>query len=135
MSIIKAHHVCIQTDNYEKSLHFYTKILGFKILSETPNFHGRDYNTWLGLAGFMIELQTPKKDEHLLKWSSSNAGPVHIAFLTDSVDEEYKRIVDLGHTNFKLKSGQAVYEVLGGKLLKVKAPEGTEIEFRENDDI
>ena len=37
------HHVCIQTNSYEESLDFYTRILGFEIVQETKNFHNRDY--------------------------------------------------------------------------------------------
>jgi len=47
MSIKSLHHVCIQTEDYQESLKFYTDVLGFELVSETANFHGRDYNTWL----------------------------------------------------------------------------------------
>ena len=133
MSIKYVHHVCIQTENYKESLDFYTRILGFEIVSETPNFHGRDYNTWIKLENFMIELHTPKKGDKFNQWSSLNAGPVHMAFMVDNVEKEYKRIKDLGYNNFKLKNGQVVYKVLGESLFKIKAPEGTEIEIRDSE--
>lgn len=129
------HHICIQTESYEKSLDFYTRILGFNIVNETKNFHHREYNTWLKLGDFMIELQTPKKGESLYKWSNLNSGPVHIGFIVDSVKEEYKRIKSLGYDDFKLKNGQVVYEVFGEILFKIKVPEGTEIEIRETEII
>ncbi|MDZ5038577.1 VOC family protein, partial [Clostridium perfringens] len=44
MSIKMIHHICIQTEKYEESLDFYTRILGFEMINETPNFHGRDFN-------------------------------------------------------------------------------------------
>lgn len=133
MSIQMIHHICIQTERYKESLDFYTRILGFEIVSETANFHGRDFNTWLKLGDFMIELQTPKKGDKFNKWSSLNAGPVHMAFMVDNVKEEYERIRSLGYNDFKLKNGQVVYEVLGESLFKIKAPEGTEIEMRDTD--
>lgn len=133
MSIKMIHHVCIQTEKYKESLDFYTKILGFEIISETPNFHGRDFNTWIKLGSFMIELQTPKKGDIFNDWSSLNSGPVHLAFMVDNVEEEYERIKSLGYKNFKLKNGEVVYKVLGQNLLKIKAPEGTEIEMRDTD--
>lgn len=133
MSIKYVHHVCIQTDNYEESRDFYTRILGFEVVSETPNFHSREYNTWLKLDNFMIELQTPKKGDNFNKWSSLNSGPVHMAFMVDNVEEEYERIKSLGYNNFKLKNGQVVYKVLGESLFKIKAPEGTEIEMRDTE--
>lgn len=133
MGIKMVHHICIQTENYKESLDFYTKILGFEVVSETPNFHNRDYNTWIHLGDFMIELQTPKSGDKFNKWSSLNEGPVHMAFLVDNVEEEYKRIIDLGYNNFKLKNGEVVYKVEGESLFKIKAPEGTEIEIRDTD--
>lgn len=55
------HHICIQTNSYDLSKDFYRNILGFQLISETANFHGRGYNSWLREAGgFMIELQTAK---------------------------------------------------------------------------
>ena len=75
MTIKMIHHICIQTENYKESLDFYTRILGFEIVKESKNFHNREYNTWLKLENFMIELQTPKNGDEFRKWSSLNAGP------------------------------------------------------------
>ncbi|HBI91809.1 MAG TPA: glyoxalase [Terrisporobacter glycolicus] len=133
MSIKMAHHVCIQTENYKESLNFYKNILGFEVINETKNFHGRDYNTWLKLQNFMIELQTPKSNDSFNKWSNLNAGPVHMGFIVESVEEEYSRIKNLGYTDFKVKNGEIVYKVKGESLFKIKAPEGTEIEIRDTD--
>jgi glyoxylase I family protein len=133
MSIKMIHHVCIQTEKYKESLEFYTNILGFKIVTETPNFHGRDFNTWLRLGTFMIELQTPKNGEKLNDWSSLNEGIVHMCFLVDDVQEEFERIKKLGYSNFKLKNGQEIYKVVYGYLFKIIAPEGTEIEMRDEE--
>jgi len=131
MAIRSIHHVCIQTEKYNESLEFYTKILGFEVVIETPNFHTRAYNTWLKLGDFMIELQTEKQGDKLNNWSSLNGGIVHMCFLVDDVNEEYERIKGLGYTSFKKKNGQEIYKVENGYLFKIKAPEGTEIEIRD----
>lgn len=133
MSIKMIHHVCIQTEKYKESLEFYTKVLGFEVVLETPNFHGRDFNTWLRLGTFMIELQTPKRGERLNPWSSSNEGIVHMCFMVDDVKKEFDRIKRLGYSDFKLKNGQEIYKVVDGYLFKIKAPEGTEIEMRDEE--
>lgn len=133
MGIKMMHHVCIQTEKYMESLDFYRRILGFEVVSETKGFHGRDFNTWLRLGDFMIELQTPKSGDKFNKWSNLNAGPVHMGFLVDNVEKEYERIVALGYDDFKVKNGKIVYEVEGESLFKIKAPEGTEIEIRDTD--
>lgn len=133
MTIKMIHHICIQTENYKESLDFYTRILGFEIVKESKNFHNREYNTWLKLENFMIELQTPKNGDEFSKWSSLNAGPVHMGFLVDNVENEYERIKKLGYDNFKTKNVEIIYKVEGESLFKIKAPEGTEIEIRDTD--
>jgi len=125
------HHVCIQTESYEESLRFYTEIMGFEIVNETAGFHGRAYNTWIRLEDFMIELQTPKKGDKLNEWNNKNAGIVHMCFMVEDVEEEFKRIKSLGYNDFKVKNSEELYKVEGSYLFKVKAPEGTEIEFRD----
>lgn len=135
MGIKMMHHVCIQTSNYKESLEFYTGILGFEIIQETKNFHNRDYNTWLQLESFMIELQTNKKDDTLIKWNKLNEGIAHMCFLVDNVKEEYDRIKSLGYNNFKIKENEIIYKVEDNYLFKIKAPEGTEIEFRDKNEI
>jgi glyoxylase I family protein len=131
MSIKMLHHVCIQTERYEDSLKFYTEILGFELVSETANFHKRNFNTWLRIGTFMIELQTAKNGDKLNSWSSLNEGIVHMCFLVDNVKEEFDRIKKLGCINFKIKNGEEIYKVQDGYLFKIKAPEGTEIEIRD----
>lgn len=131
MSIKMMHHVCIQTEKYEESLQFYTEILGFELVTETENFHKRDFNTWLRLGEFMIELQTGKKGDKLKNWSSLNKGIAHICFLVENVQEEFDRIKKLGYVKFKIKGGKELYKVEDGYLFKIKAPEGTEIEIRD----
>lgn len=131
MGISAVHHVCIQTERYRESLDFYTKILGFEVIKETANFHKRDYNTWLRLGDFMIELQTAKCGNRLNKWSSQNQGMVHICFITDDVNKEYERIKKLGFTDFKVKDSQEIYKVEDAAIFKMYAPEGTQIEIRD----
>lgn len=124
------HHVCIQTNCYEASKNFYTEVLGFKLLKETPNFHGRHFNTWLDSNGFMIELQTPKVGEDFSDYQKNANGIVHMCFRVQDLNEALDDILAKGYNNFKLKNGDIIYVVEEGALFKVKAPEGTEIEFR-----
>ncbi|GKX66574.1 VOC family protein [Inconstantimicrobium mannanitabidum] len=133
MSIKTLHHVCVQTQKYKESLDFYTRILGFEIVIETPDFHGRDFNTWLRLGTFMIELQTPKKGTEFNTYSSLSEGIVHLCFWVDDINEELSRIKNLGYKDFKIKNGEEIYKVEKGYLFKIKAPEGTEIEMRDTD--
>lgn len=127
---MKVHHVCIETSKYDESIFFYTKVLNFSLKKETHNFHGRDYNSWLELDGFYIELQTPKNKER--KESIPNdKGLVHICFFVEDIFKELERI-KLIYNNFKLKNNEILYNVEGGNLFKLIAPEGTIIEIRDN---
>ena len=131
MKIKAFHHVCIQTENYSDSLSFYVEGLGFEVVKETADFHSRDFNTWIAAGGMMIELQTPKSGSSLLPWSKNNAGPVHLGFFVEDIDAAYEDLKSAGFQDFKQKNGHEVYEVLGSRLFKVCAPEGTEIEIRD----
>ena len=132
---MKIHHVCIQTKNYEASLEFYTKILGFKLTKETKDFHTRAYNTWIEQDDFMIELQTGKGNEELAENNSKMTGITHMCFWVEDVKEEVERIKQLGYQNFKLKNSTEIYLVEGSPLSKIIAPEGTVIEIREEKGI
>ncbi len=135
MEIKSFHHVCIQTSKYRESFDFYVDLLGCKLVKESKGFHSRDFNTWLKLGNILIELQTPKKGTEFKEWSNCNSGPVHIAVVVSNVREAYDFIKGKGYTRFKIKNGKEYYEVNGSPLFKVKAPEGTEIEVRENTEI
>jgi len=129
------HHICIQTNDYEKSLKFYTEILGFEIIKETINFHKRYFNTWLQLGSFMIELQTGKAGEKLNEYDRQSEGIVHFCIYSDNIQDEYKRLKKLGFSNFLRKNGEDIYMVENGYLFKITAPEGTIIEIRDTEGI
>lgn len=120
---MRIHHICIET------LEFYTRVLNFALVKETPDFHEKEYNSWLELNEFYIELQTPKKEVKLE--SKDREGIVHMCFYVEDLTEELERIKGV-YNNFKLKNGEILYTVEGGSLFKVIAPEGTIIEFRDN---
>lgn len=132
---MKMHHICIQTDCYEASKQFYTTVLSFKLVQETPNFHMRAFNTWLELSGVMIELQTHKVGETLSAYNKNSKGIVHFALSTEDIEYEYHQIKKTGFDQFQKKEGQDIYEVEGGKLFKIVAPEGTIIEIRSNEGL
>lgn len=130
---MRIHHICIQTNTYEESKRFYMDILGFKLINETPNFHGRYYNTWLDLNGFMIELQTGK--DVLDKYNKESEGIVHFALYEENIDEFVSKIKDNKDIKFKKKDGQIIYQVENSKLVKLIAPEGTIVEIRNKVEI
>ena len=130
---MRIHHICIQTNCYQESKMFYTDILGFKLIQETKDFHGREYNTWFDLNGFMIELQTGK--DTLQKYTKEAEGIVHFALYEDNLEEFVSKIKNLDIVKFKKKDGNIIYNVENSKLVKIIAPEGTIVEIRDNENI
>ena len=90
------HHVCIETDDYEKSIYFYTKILEFTIIEDMNNFHGRLHNTWIKNNEIIIELQTPKNNQHII----GNIGLVHVCFVVDNLHEYISLLENKGFMDF-----------------------------------
>lgn len=128
------HHLCIQTNTYLESLEFYTKALRFEIVEVSANFHGREFNTWLRLGAFYIELQTGKQGEELAVANTNSEGLVHFCLWVENLQQEVERLKAL-NTQFVLKNGEVIYHVENGYLCKLKAPEGTIVELRDNKGI
>ncbi|MEX3743517.1 MULTISPECIES: VOC family protein [Lysinibacillus] len=128
------HHLCIQTNTYAESVNFYTEVLGFELVQESPNFHDRHFNTWLKLGTFYIELQTGKYNEELEACNSNGQGIVHFCLWVDNLSDEVDRLKDM-NVDFIYKNGDIIYKVENGQLCKLKAPEGTIIEIRDNKGI
>lgn len=128
------HHLCIQTNSYLETIQFYTKALGFVIVQESPNFHGRDFNTWLKLGSFYIELQTGKQGEVLSSANSNSEGVVHFCIWVEDLQFEVERLQKM-NINFIRKNDKIIYHVENGDLCKLIAPEGTIIELRNNQGI
>ena len=125
------HHICIETDRYNESINFYCSLLGFNIIEETKDFHGREYNTWIKKENIIIELQTPKKEDTARSDSPAQRGIVHVCFMVDNLSVIIDMLLNRGFTSFRKKDDKIMYNVKGGYLAKITAPEGTVIELRE----
>jgi len=128
------HHICIQTNDYKKSLNFYTEVLGFELINENSNFHNRYFNSWLKLSSLYIEIQTGKIGENLPNNNPISQGIVHLCLWVEDLAKEVDKIKKLGY-QFLLKNNQEIYTVENGSLCKIIAPEGTIIELRDNKGI
>lgn len=125
---ISFHHICIETNCYTESINFYGEIFNFSIIEEKKDFHGRDFNTWLKNDEMIIELQTPKRSNSNDLIGKGNNGIKHVCFKVDDVEEAVSEIETKGYNYFL--PGKRIYEVLGNKLSKLEAPDGTIIELR-----
>lgn len=128
------HHICIETPVYAESLDFYQRIMGFRVVEETPGFHGRAYTSWLESSTIRIELQTPKQSMEgrraaCADGKTQHQGLMHICFTVADLISCIEHLDVLGFTAYV--PGKRYYEVLGQPLSKLRAPEGTIIELRE----
>ena len=85
------HHICIETDRYLESINFYRSAMGFVVIDETKNFHGRDYNTWIKNGNVIIELQTPKNCVSVKNDSAGTGVIAHVCFLVDNLADTVNR--------------------------------------------
>ncbi|MEA4912451.1 MAG: VOC family protein [Oscillospiraceae bacterium] len=131
---MRFHHICIETDCYERSLAFYTGVLGMTVLRQTPDFHGRAYNTWLSGDGFCIELQTPKRGEAQSAPADAGVGLRHFCLCVDDLDAVCAAL-KAARARFQTHGGGEIYSVGDVRLCKAFAPEGTVIEFRDTAEI
>ena len=125
------HHICIETDRYSESLNFYCSLLGFNVIEETKDFHGREFNTWIKKENIIIELQTPKSSDGGKSNPLEGTGIVHVCFIVDNLPRAIELLLEKGFTSFRRKGDAIIYSVKGGYLAKLTAPEGTVIELRE----
>lgn len=90
------HHTAIICSDYDKSRHFYTVILGLKIIAENYRAERDSYKLDLGLPdGSQIELFSfPAPPKRLRRPES--CGLRHLAFKVQSVEEFSTRLISAG---------------------------------------
>jgi glyoxylase I family protein len=88
----KIHHIAIICSNYEKSKHFYTKILGFEITQEVYREERQSYKLDLTLNGnYCIELFSfPNPPERISRPEA--CGLRHLAFEVDDIESAIKNL-------------------------------------------
>ena len=98
ININRIHHIAIICSDYERSKHFYTKVLGFEIEQEIYRKERDSFKLDLSLKGqYMIELFSfPNPPERLSR--PEGTGLRHLAFEVDdlqsSIDELAKKGVE-----------------------------------------
>lgn len=88
----KIHHIAIICSNYEKSKHFYTKILGFEITQEVYREERQSYKLDLTLNGnYCIELFSfPNPPERISRPEA--CGLRHLAFEVDDIESAIENL-------------------------------------------
>lgn len=83
---VHIHHVALQTADFEKSFHFYAKILGLQVVKEPFDFKGKRTLAWLDAGGIMIELYSVKNGKEPQPYDDRRVGADHIAFEVENLD-------------------------------------------------
>jgi len=127
LKINRVHHIAIICSDYERSKHFYTQILGFKIIAENYRAERKSYKLDLAVGNqYQIELfsfpdpaKRPSRPEA--------AGLRHLAFEVDNIEEAVAAITDDGIEVEPIR----IDEFTGKRFTFFADPDSLPIEFYE----
>lgn len=127
MKINKVHHVAIICSDYERSLNFYTDILGLRVLAEHYREDRKSYKTDLGIGdNYVVELFSfpsppprPSRPEA--------AGLRHLAFEVDDIEESVAELEakNIPHEEIRIDG------YTSKRFVFFQDPDGLPIEFYE----
>ena len=96
MNIESIHHVAILTDDYEKSKHFYTAVLGFTIIKETYREDRASYKLDLAVNGvYQVELFSFPEYKERVSFPEAK-GLRHLAFAVQDLEASVKELTEKG---------------------------------------
>ena len=127
ININKVHHIAVICSDYERSKNFYTKVLGFEILSEVYREERKSYKLDLALNGeYMIELFSfPNPPDRLSRPEAS--GLRHLAFEVDNIDLSLMKLNEKGIKSEEIR----IDEYTGKRFSFFSDPDGLPIELYE----
>jgi glyoxylase I family protein len=127
LKLNRVHHIAIICSDYEKSKHFYSEVLGLKIVQEVYREERRSYKLDLEVGNrYQIELfsfpDPPARPSH-----PEAAGLRHLAFEVDDIDEAVSHIKDHGITIEPIR----IDELTGKRFTFFADPDGLPLELYE----
>jgi glyoxylase I family protein len=127
LRINRVHHIAIICADYELSKHFYTQILGFKIIQENYRAGRKSYKLDLEVGNlYQIELFSfPEPTKRPSRPEA--AGLRHLAFEVDNIDEAIAAITADGVVVEPIR----IDEFTGKRFTFFADPDGLPIEFYE----
>ncbi|KQC13577.1 MAG: hypothetical protein APR63_08310 [Desulfuromonas sp. SDB] len=93
---MRMHHFAIQVSDINKSVDFYTKILGFKIVETDTRNDGYVYLD-LNNSGVLLELVSIDENKNI--YSDQNPSP-HLALESIDLDKDFQILKERGLVNF-----------------------------------
>lgn len=127
MKLNKVHHTAVICSDYRRSLDFYTKVLGLRILAENYRKERQSYKTDLALGDdYVIELFSfPDPPQRLTHPEA--AGLRHIAFEVDDIAEAIAELDAKAVVHEEIRTD----EYSGKRFVFFNDPDGLPIEFYE----
>lgn len=121
------HHVAVICSDYQRSLYFYTKVLGFELLQETFRQERNSYKADLALQGqYCIELFS-FPDPPMRASYPEATGLRHLAFTVDRLDDSFAALVAAGITPQAIR----VDALTDKRFFFIADPDGLPLEFYE----
>ncbi|PQV64408.1 lactoylglutathione lyase [Abditibacterium utsteinense] len=118
-------HAAFDCYDYEKTLDFYTRILGFEPMFDLPNDDGELWITYLRVSDEIFIELFPKSGERPAKSGSYS----HLCLEVDDIEITAKTVTERGAT---LDNGGKINTGKDGNLqVWTKDPEGNRIEFMQ----
>ena len=127
MKLNKVHHIAIICSHYERSLDFYTRVLGMNIIAEHYRAERMSHKTDLALGNdYVVELFSfPDPPSRLTRPEA--AGLRHLAFEVDSVAAAVGELEGMGVPHEDIR----VDECTGQPFVFLHDPDGLPIELYE----
>jgi glyoxylase I family protein len=127
LKLNRVHHVAIICSDYEKSKHFYSEVLGLKIVQEVYREERRSYKLDLEVGSqYQIELFS-FPDPPARPSRPEAAGLRHLAFEVDALDEAVFHIKEFGVAVEPIR----IDELTGKRFTFFADPDGLPLEFYE----
>lgn len=96
LQLNKVHHIALICSDYQKSLEFYTRVVGCQVLAEHWREEQQSYLTKLSLNGeYVIELFSYPSPPQRPSFPEA-AGLRHLAFEVDDIEEQVAELDRLG---------------------------------------
>lgn len=117
---LRLNHVGIAVKDFQQSLNFYTKVMGFHVAYALPSPDGRPTTTFLQISRDTF-LEMAPASENL------PAGLTHVGLLTDDANASITQLRQAGATVPDVRSGGGT----GSRLTNIMDPGGIRLELVE----
>lgn len=127
MELSRIHHIAIITSDYDKTIDFYVKKLGFKIIRENYRLERKDWKLDLRVNEYteleiFVESNPPKRVNR-----PEACGLRHLAFCVDSVEQTVSELEKVGINCEPIR----LDDYTGKKMTFFHDPDGLPLEIHE----